>query len=62
MFYINIVNDRSVVYYMMGIMKIDLYVDMLKIKINFLLGYDGVIFDLKNLVFFVVFRDLELLM
>ena len=46
--YANIVNDRSAVYYTTGIAKQDPFVDMDKIKINYLKGYGDVILDPHN--------------
>ncbi|KAG9234212.1 putative serine esterase-domain-containing protein [Amylocarpus encephaloides] len=46
--YANIVNDRSAVYYTTGISKKDPYINMDKIKINYLTGYNDVILDPKN--------------
>lgn len=43
--YCNIVNDRSVVYYTAAISKIDPYVRMDDIKVNYVPGYDNVIVD-----------------
>ncbi len=43
--YANIVNDRSAVYYTTCITKTDPYVDLSKIKVNYLKGYEDVILD-----------------
>jgi hypothetical protein len=43
--YANIVNDRSAVYYTTGISKQDPFVNLGKIKINYLEGYSDVILD-----------------
>jgi hypothetical protein len=46
--YANIVNDRSAVYYTTGIAKQDPFVNLGKIKINYLDGYSEVILDPEN--------------
>ncbi|KAJ4306240.1 hypothetical protein N0V88_001038 [Collariella sp. IMI 366227] len=46
--YSNIVNDRSAVHYTTGISKTDPYVDMSKVKANFLPGWNDVILDPVN--------------
>lgn len=43
--YANIVNDRTAVYYTTGISKIDPYVDLEKVKINYVQGYQDIILD-----------------
>lgn len=43
--YANIVNDRSAVYYTTGISKVDPFVDLDKIKINYVPGYEDVVLD-----------------
>lgn len=43
--YTNIVNDRSAVYYTTGISKIDPYVSIDAVKVNYVPGYDDVIVD-----------------
>lgn len=45
--YANIVNDRSAVYYTTGISKNDPFVDLPKVKINYLPGYEDIIIDPK---------------
>lgn len=46
--YMNIVNDRSAVYYTTGIQKTDPYTDIENVKVNFLKGYKDVLLDPKN--------------
>lgn len=46
--YANIVNDRSAVYYTTGIAKKDPYINLEKVKLNYLEGYGDVILDPKN--------------
>lgn len=46
--YANIVNDRSAVYYTTGISKIDPFVKLDAIKVNYVPGYDDVIVDGKQ--------------
>jgi hypothetical protein len=46
--YANIVNDRSVSYYTAGISKIDPFVQMDEVKLNYLEGYEDVILDCEN--------------
>lgn len=46
--YMNIVNDRSAVYYTTGIQKTDPYTDIENVKVNFLKGYQDVLLDPKN--------------
>ncbi|PQE24494.1 lipase serine esterase protein [Rutstroemia sp. NJR-2017a WRK4] len=46
--YANIVNDRSTVYYTAGISSTDPFVNLDKIKINYLKGYEDVILDPKS--------------
>ncbi|KAK4168822.1 putative serine esterase-domain-containing protein [Cladorrhinum sp. PSN259] len=46
--YANIINDRSAVYYTTGIDKTDPFVDLSKVKVNYLEGYDPVILDTEN--------------
>lgn len=43
--YTNITNDRSAVYYTTAISRIDPYVDLKKVKLNYLEGYRDVILD-----------------
>ena len=43
--YTNIVNDRSAVYYTTGISRIDPYVDVDKLKLNYIEGYEPVVMD-----------------
>lgn len=43
--YANIVNDRSAVYYTTGISKKDPFVNLDKVKLNYVKGYDDVILD-----------------
>jgi hypothetical protein len=43
--YFNVVNDRTAVYYTTGITKTDPFVDLTRIKANFLPGYKDVILD-----------------
>jgi len=43
--YTNIVNDRTAVYYTTGISKTDPYVNLEKLKINYVTGYQDVIID-----------------
>lgn len=43
--YANIVNDRTAVYYTTGISRINPYVDLEKLKINYVEGYQNVIVD-----------------
>ncbi|KAK5944263.1 hypothetical protein PMZ80_003544 [Knufia obscura] len=43
--YTNIVNDRTAVYYTTGISKKDPYVDLEKLELNYLPGYQDVILD-----------------
>lgn len=43
--YTNIVNDRSAVYYTTGISRYDPYVNLDKVKLNYLEGYEPVILD-----------------
>lgn len=49
--YCNVVNDRTAVYYTTGIAKTDPYVDLSKIKPNYVKGYENVILDSANPVF-----------
>jgi hypothetical protein len=46
--YTNIVNDRSAVYYTTGISRIDPFVDLNAVKVNFLEGYEPLILDDQN--------------
>ncbi|KAH6697016.1 putative serine esterase-domain-containing protein [Plectosphaerella plurivora] len=46
--YTNIVNDRSAVYYTTGIAKTDPYVNMSRINLNYLEGYENVILDPRS--------------
>lgn len=46
--YSNIINDRSAVYYTTGLSKIDPYIDLDSIKVNYLKGYDNVLVDPIN--------------
>jgi hypothetical protein len=46
--YTNIVNDRSAVFYTTGISRIDPFVDLNAVKVNFLEGYDPIIVDGEN--------------
>lgn len=46
--YSNIVNDRSAVFYTTAISRVDPYVDLKAIKINYLKGYEPVILDPDN--------------
>lgn len=46
--YTNIVNDRSAVFYTTGISRVDPYVDIDKLKLNYLDGYDDVILNPKE--------------
>ncbi|KIW93131.1 uncharacterized protein Z519_05736 [Cladophialophora bantiana CBS 173.52] len=43
--YTNIVNDRSAVYYTTGISRHDPFVDLTKVKLHYVKGYDPVILD-----------------
>lgn len=43
--YTNIVNDRSAVYYTTGISKTDPYVNLKKVRLNYLDGYQDVLLD-----------------
>lgn len=46
--YSNIINDRSAVYYTTGLSKVDPYVDLNKVNINYLEGYEDVLVDASN--------------
>lgn len=46
--YANIVNDRSAVYYTTGISKKDPFINLDKVKLNYVAGYDDVILDPEN--------------
>jgi hypothetical protein len=46
--YANIVNDRSAVYYTTGISRIDPFVNLNRVKINYLKGFEPVILDSSN--------------
>jgi hypothetical protein len=46
--YANIVNDRSAVFYTTGISRIDPFVDLNAVKINYIKGYDPLIIDGEN--------------
>ncbi|KAK4462052.1 putative serine esterase-domain-containing protein [Cladorrhinum samala] len=46
--YANIVKDRSAVYYTTAIAKTDPYVDLSKVKVNYLEGYQPIILDPEN--------------
>lgn len=46
--YTNIINDRTAVHYTTGITKTDPFVDLTKIKINYLPGYEDVVVDPEN--------------
>lgn len=48
--YANIINDRSVVYYSAGISRIDPFVNMREIKLNYVPEYSPVILDHSNMV------------
>lgn len=48
--YSNVVNDRSATYYTTGISRIDPYVDLSSININYLKGYEPIIVDAENAV------------
>lgn len=56
--YTNIVNDRSAVYYTTSISKIDPYVDISKLKINYLPEYKDVMVDPDNP--YTIIRDEKL--
>ncbi|KAF8846661.1 DUF676-domain-containing protein [Acephala macrosclerotiorum] len=43
--YTNIINDRSAVYYTTGISRNDPFINLDKIKLNYLKGYDDIILD-----------------
>src|SRR6202043_2243333 len=46
--YANIINDRTAVYYTTAISKHDPFVDMTKVKLNYLEGYGDIILDPKD--------------
>lgn len=46
--YTNIVNDRSAVFYTTGISRTDPYVDLTKVNLHYLKGYEPVILDPKH--------------
>ncbi|EMD90613.1 hypothetical protein COCC4DRAFT_19893 [Bipolaris maydis ATCC 48331] len=46
--YANVVNDRTVTYYTAGISSTDPFVDLDKVKINYIDGYDDVIVDREH--------------
>ncbi|CAG8975444.1 hypothetical protein HYALB_00012132 [Hymenoscyphus albidus] len=46
--YTNVVNDLSAVHYTTGIAKKDPYINLDKLKLNYLEGYDNIILDPKN--------------
>lgn len=46
--YANIVKDRSAVYYTTSIAKTDPYVDLSKVKVNYLKGYEPIVLDPEN--------------